>query len=312
VREYTALLVAAFCLVCTPEVPAVCAQGSEQALEADIISKVHAGQVDAALDEARLALEQYPNSSPLQELLGAAFFKKGLNQDAERAFRRAIELDPSIPQNHYDLALVYLSEKRYAAAVPPLETCLRLNTQNPEAHLLLGRACHNLNRTALAIEEFKKALSLSPQLPLAHYHLGYAFQSQGNLKGALEEFKKELEVNPGFYDAYWLAGNIELNWGNLDAAETLFRKGNSLKPEAFQAHYGLGRVLAGRREWRRAEAELKKALEPNPNHIEIHYALARIYQQMGKKADADQEYRICAALHSREQGKSSGIAGQQR
>lgn len=100
-REYTLLLAAAFCLVCAPEVPTIGAQGSKHALEADIVSKVHARQDDAELDEARL-------------------------------------LDPRFPHSHYDLVLVYLSEKPYAQAVLPLQTCLGLNPQNAEAHLLLA------------------------------------------------------------------------------------------------------------------------------------------------------------------------------
>jgi len=180
------LFVAGFSLASVREVIPAYAQDSEQSLEDGIRSKVEAGRIDAALDQARLAVGQYPNSSTLCQLLGVALFKKGLNEDARTAFRRAIELDPSIPQNHYNLALVNLSEKQYARAVGSLETFLRLDPDNPEAHLLLGRAYHNLNRTVSAIEQFKKALALAPQLPLAHYHLGYAYQSQGNRKPALD------------------------------------------------------------------------------------------------------------------------------
>src|SRR5437016_7562807 len=175
------LFVAGFSLASGHEVVPAHAQDSEQSLEDGIRDKVKAGRIDAALDQARLAVGQYPNSSTLYQLLGAALFKKGLNEDARTAFRRAIELDPSIPQNYYNLALVNLAEKQYTRAVTPLETYLQLDPQNAEAHLLLGRAYHNLNQTVPAIRQFKRSLALAPELPLAHYHLGYAYQSQGNL-----------------------------------------------------------------------------------------------------------------------------------
>jgi Flp pilus assembly protein TadD len=60
-------------------------------------------------------------------LLGAALSKKGLNDEARAAFHRAIELDPGAAQYYYNLALVELSEKRYAGATTPLETYLRLS-----------------------------------------------------------------------------------------------------------------------------------------------------------------------------------------
>ena len=286
------------------------ARQDEPTIEDEISAKLRAGQIDAALEEARAAVGRFPNSSQIHQLLGAALFKKGLNADAREAFRLAIELAPGLPQNYYNLALIELSEKRYAEATTPLERYLRLNPENAEAHLLLGRAYHNLNRTLAAIDQFKKAISLQPHLPLAHYHLGYAYQSQGNLKEALDEFKQEAEYNPRFYDSYWLAGNIELGALSLDAAEKLFRDGIKVKPQAYQAHYGLGRVLLTRKQFPAAEAELKHALESNPNHLETHYALGRVYQQMGSTEDAQREFEVCSRLNAQRQKMQSGIAGQ--
>ena len=137
--------VAAFVLPPHDAVFQLCAHPAatdEQAFGDEIASKLRAGQIDAALDEARLALRQYPNSSELNQLLGAALFKKGLKGDARTAFRRAIQLDPGSSQSYYNLALVDLSENKYADAIIPLETLLRLNPDNAEAHLFLGRARH--------------------------------------------------------------------------------------------------------------------------------------------------------------------------
>ena len=158
-------------------------------------------------------------------------------------FRRAIELDPKIPDNYYDLALLELSDNRLGDAARLLEKYLTLKPGNAQAHLLLGRAEHNLNETIPAIAQFKKALELAPDLPLAHYHLGFAYQSQGDLKPALEEFKKEIEINPTFYDSYCLASEIELEQGNLDGAAELYRRALALRSGGFEAHYGLARVL---------------------------------------------------------------------
>ncbi len=285
------------------------AQDTESSLHDRVAAEVQQGKLDEALADAQLAVGQYPNSSELYQLLGIILFKKGLDADARTAFRRAIELDPSIPQNYYDVALVDLSEHRYDVAASRLEAYLRLDPMNAQAHLLLGRAYHNLNRTMPAIEQFKKALALNPQLSLAHYHLGYAYQSLGKLQDALEEFRAEIALHPEFYDAYWLAGNIELGNNQLDSAEKLFRKGIAVNPKAYAAHYGLAQVLMARKRFPEAEAELKTALAASPDHVKIHYALARTYQQMGKAAEAQHEFQICATLNARQQKERSGIAG---
>ncbi len=294
------------------------AQESEQAAEEQIATALDAGQLEAAVGAARRAIQHYPQSSRLAELLGVALFKSGQAAEARAAFTRAIELDAKVPGNFFNLALVELSEKKYAPAVAALEKCVRLDPRNAQAHLLLGRAEHNLNRTLPAIEEFNKALALAPRLPLAHYHLGYAYQSQGDLKAALSEFRKEIEVNPGFCDAYWLAGEIELKEAKYDPAESLFRKATALDPKGIQpacagrARYGLARVLAARKQWPEAETELNRVLAAEPGLVEAHYTLARVYQEMGRETDARREFEICARLNARRQRGASGIAGQQQ
>src|SRR3989454_10947592 len=170
---------------------------SEQALEDEIISKVRSGEIDAAVEQARQVVKQYPQSSRLHQVLGAALFKKGLNEEARAAFRRAIELDATVAENFFNLALVELSENRLAEAIPLLEKCSSLDPENAQPHLLLGRAYHNLNQTVSAIEHFKKALALAPRLPLGHYHLGYAYQSQGNMEQAILEFRRSEERRVG-------------------------------------------------------------------------------------------------------------------
>ncbi len=296
----------ALATACAGSVP----QASESTFEAQIGSAIEAGRLEEAIQLARQAAQQYPQSSTLQQMLGAALFRSGQKDEARRAFERAITLDPKVPQNYYNLALVELSDKRYGEATTALRSFLKLEPDNALAHLLLGRALHNQNQTLPAIAEFRRALELAPRLPLAHYHLGFAYQSQGKLDEALAEYRKEIELDPNFYDAYWLAGNIELDHGDLKPAEEHFRRAIELKPGGYEGHYGLARVLTVEKQWAAAIAELEKAVEIHPDDVEPHYALARAYQQMNRRDDAVREFKIVAELHARQRGSSSGIAGQ--
>jgi Flp pilus assembly protein TadD len=45
--------------------------------------------------------------------------------------------------------------------------------------------------------------------------------------------------------------------------------------------------------------------------VQAHYALARAYQQLGRKEDAEREFRIVSDLHARSAQRSPGIAGSQ-
>lgn len=282
----------------------------EQAVEAEITAKLRAGNVDDALEEASLAAGRYPDSAAMNRLLGEVLSKKGLNDEARTAFRRAIQIDPSIPQIYFELAQVDFNVHQFADATRNLETFLRLNPDNAEAHALLGRTYQSMNQTGAAVLQFKKALALSPVVPLIHYSLGSAYESQGDVKSALKEFMQEVEYNPRFYDSYWRAGNIELGQGNLDAAEKLFQEGVAVKPDGYQAHYGLARLLLAQKQLPSAEAELKKVLGSNPNFAGAHCALAQVYQQMGKRQDARLEFDMCGKQNAQDSKTQSGTAGQ--
>ncbi|MCL5671145.1 MAG: tetratricopeptide repeat protein [Acidobacteria bacterium] len=217
--------------------------------------EISTGHIHSALADARQAVEEYPNSAILMHLLAVAESKNDLEDEARESFRKAIRLDPTIPQDYYDLALLDMQAGDYAEATKMIQTYLQVSPQNAKAHLMLGIAYRKQNKDQFAIEQLKQAIAALPGLPLAHYNLGKIYASQGNNKAALDEYRKELGVNPEFYDVYCSAGNAELAEKNFKSAEALFRRGTELKPLAYQAYYGLARVFLAQNQLPEAESQ---------------------------------------------------------
>ncbi len=286
--------------------PRLFSQNTPQDLIQQIGWEIDTGRIDAALAHARQGVEQYPSSSILMHLLGVAESKKGLQDKARQSFLSAIRLDPTIPQNYYDVAVLDLQSNRYAEATTMLETYLRVNPQNGKAHLLLGLAYRTQKQPVLAIAQFKQALALSPDLPMAHYYLGTAYEDQGNPKAALEEFKKELKTNPRFYDAYWQAGNIELTLQDFKAAEAFFRQGISLRPLHYEAYYGLAKLFLARQEFPQAASQLETVIALEPQDIDAHSLLAHVYEKMGKTMDAKREDLVVETLRAGSEVSDAG------
>jgi len=265
------------------------AQETKTGLIQQIGWEISTGDIDSALARARQAVQKYPESAILMHLLGVAESKSGMQDKARQSFRKAVRLDPTIPQNYYDLALLDMQDGDYAEATAMLQTYLGVSPQDAKAHLMLGIACRKQNKDQLAIEQLKQAIAASPDLPLAHYNLGKIYASQGGNKAALEEYRKELGINPDFYDVYWSAGNADLAEKDIVSAEALFRRGIEIKPLAYQAYYGLARVFLARNQLPKAESELKTAIALAPQDIEAHSMLAGVYTQMGKTLEAKRE-----------------------
>lgn len=260
--------------------------------------EISTGHIESALADARRAVQEFPDSAVLMHLLAVAQSKNGLQEEARESFNKSIRLDPTIPQNYYDLALLDMQVNDYDEAVRMLQNFLSVSPRDAKAHLMLGIAYRERGDDAPAIQQLKQALEISPGMPLVHYNLGKIDASQGDNKAALSEYREELGVNPKFYDVYWSAGDAELAEQDLDSAEALYRRGTEIKPLAYQAYFGLARVFQARKQWSTAEAELKKVIAMAPDDVDAHAMLAGVYNQQGKPLEAKREELVVATLKS--------------
>jgi tetratricopeptide (TPR) repeat protein len=94
-------------------------------------------------------------------------------KEAEREFKRALELDPASP----------IARDRYAY------------------HFL-----RPMGRLEEGTEETERALELDPLSPLCNYHLGYMYHLRRLYDRAVEQFRSTIELDPNCHVAYWLLG----------------------------------------------------------------------------------------------------------
>jgi tetratricopeptide (TPR) repeat protein len=85
--------------------------------------------------------------------------------EAERHFRRAIELDPSFGEAHYNLGNLMQRQGRQLEAIEQYAVALRVNPMVPEVWFNRGQAELLLGRTAAGIQSLEMALQLAPVSP---------------------------------------------------------------------------------------------------------------------------------------------------
>ena len=66
------------------------------------------GDYDAALTSYRLALRDQPNDLKVLQNMAIAFSRVGSVEEAVRAYRRALEIDPTLSGAHYGLAFLLI------------------------------------------------------------------------------------------------------------------------------------------------------------------------------------------------------------
>lgn len=119
-----------------------------------VLCYLRLGDKAHAVELGRKAAERWPDDGETRHLLGFAYFQSGQPEPAIQELLQATRLMLNHYEPQLDLALAYLSVKKYVAASEALEALIRLKPQLPLPHILLGRAYVNTNRTLPAIEEF--------------------------------------------------------------------------------------------------------------------------------------------------------------
>jgi Flp pilus assembly protein TadD len=112
---------------------------------------------------------------------------------AERAFKRAIELDGKWAAPHYNLALLYRSQQNQAS-LSELEAAASLDSSNVNLLAALGEEYFTRQQWKQATETFRKAVALKPSDDNLHTKLGHALYSQGQHEEANREYQKAHEL----------------------------------------------------------------------------------------------------------------------
>jgi serine/threonine protein kinase/Flp pilus assembly protein TadD len=122
---------------------------------------------------------------------------------ADSASKRAIELDPELPEVHTARGLALAYSKQFDEANKEFETAIRLGPKLFEAHYFYARALSQQGKLAEAVTEYTAASQLRPDDYLAPMFLGMVYEGLGRTDEshaishrALQLIERHLELNP--------------------------------------------------------------------------------------------------------------------
>ena len=132
------------------------------------------------------AIEEYPCYARAQAILAEVDFAEHKLESAEADYKRAIHCDGTYSDAFYQLAQLYMTERRPAESEAILRQALRLSPSAWLFHYQLGNAQFVLGEYQQASQDFLIAQSLHPEMP-AEFHIKLA-----NIYLRMDEFPKAL------------------------------------------------------------------------------------------------------------------------
>jgi tetratricopeptide (TPR) repeat protein len=193
--------------------------------------------------------------------LGMAFYKTGMLDEAEREFRRVVELRPGETHAWFFLGLVHLRLARWDDAVADFEHAVRQRGATTAALHNLAFAFERKGEPAKAREVLQEAMAQGGETdPQVRTSLGVLALRDGDLAAAEEQLLAARPLyggrapSPAWY--HYLALCVALA-GRVDEAIALLQEGVEAYPHAAVLHNNLSAALqrAGRHQEALATAE---------------------------------------------------------
>jgi Flp pilus assembly protein TadD len=197
---------------------------------------------------------------------------------AEKLVREA----PNGAENQAVLGSAYVQAERFADAVPPLETAIRLDDRSAEAEDDLGTALLALGRVSDALMHLRRAAALAPRDERIQFNLGNALNRSSQPEAAAEAYARAIAINPEFPDPHANLGAVLVAHGHARDAVPHFARAVELRPNSAVLHTDLASALAATGQFAAAMQHVRRALELNPSYAPAIDDLRRL-QQMGIK-----------------------------
>lgn len=238
------------------------------------------------------------------QLLALSFYYTG---DCRSALPLLEKVGPRLPTNipdaPYVIAICYVMTEHLDNARKSLAQMFSVAPDSAMAYLTLGKLLVRQHKVEAAVPPIETALRLQPRIAMAHFLLGEIDLYQSNLQDAVAEFQKELAVNPTMWLVYWRLGDAYMRLAKYDDAESVLKKAiwlNEASPGAFVL---LGEIALKKNDPALASGFLERALAIDPQNPDAHYALATAYKALGRDTEANQQLEISKKLRNEKQDR---------
>jgi len=144
---------------------------------------------------------------------------------AEKGYKRAISLNPSLESAHSMYALYLYIQGRFDEAITEIKLAQQLNPLNADPYGWAGIINLSAGRHDEAMEQVQKAMEINPNSPVVLFLAGYVWAIKGMYQEAIDALKKSYELSGRTFQwAHCGLGAIYAMAGQKDKAEEVLQE----------------------------------------------------------------------------------------
>jgi tetratricopeptide (TPR) repeat protein len=259
---------------------------SIDALFAQGFARHQAGELQQADRLYRRILELDPDHADSLHLLGLVRAQSDEPEAGVRLIARALALKPDFALAHYNLGNALRQLGRGEAAIDAYREAIRLEPQSPGVLVNLGVTLRDLGRTDEAVEAYRRALAYKPGDARTHYNLGIALNALGRGEEAAGAYRRAVALAPDHADAWTNLAASLLDVGRTEEAAEAGRRAVALAPDDAGGWVRLGGALRDLGLGMEAVAAYERAALIDPGAAWGWVNLAIALQETGRADEA--------------------------
>jgi tetratricopeptide (TPR) repeat protein len=214
-------------------------------------NRINEEMLKKAIEQYRKIVEIEPKDTDSWLLLGRLYKGAQDSVESEKAFRKALELDPSSEEALTGLAMVYSS----------------------------------LGDNKRAIEMLSQAAGRSPSMR-SLTNLAEAFESVRDYANASQALRRALELEPANLDLKRALAQDLLFANKLDEAVRTYTEITETDPKDSQSYLRISQIYRQMRDFQKARQALERAKQLEPDGLEVRDSEVYLLEAEGRRSEA--------------------------
>ena len=239
-----------------------------QAIKLLGISQYLLGHPGEAIPYLEKTSRLIPDNAEITYALGTCYIQMRNPDKSREAFARLFKVQQNSAAAYVINAQMMVRQQFEELAEQELKRALELDPKLPQVNFLLGEMAIYHAEIDRGIALLQKEIDINPAFALAYYWLGEAYSRQLKWDEAIAPLQKSIWLNPYFSGPYIVLGKVYLKKEELSTAESMLRRATQMDPNNFSAHHLLAQVLqrANRPEEAKREFETAEKLRASPDN----------------------------------------------
>ncbi|MCF8369072.1 MAG: tetratricopeptide repeat protein [Bacteroidales bacterium] len=216
----------------------------------------------------------------------------GNYDEAQRLFKKALELDPNDAASMYELAKLYARQNKINESLEFSRASTETDPENVYYHLLYGSLLQSLEMYSEATKEYEKIVELKPNNPEYYNQLAVAYLYAGEPMEAVKVYDR-IEERAGVTEEYSMKKqSIYIQEGKINKAVEEIEKLIEFFPNETKYYAILAETCLDNGMDDKALEAYNKITEIDPDNPYINISMADYYKKNGQMDKAFEKLQL--------------------